>query len=57
MPFGGAAQACGTPYVAWLSGPSMEDQALAAFSGRVLANPNEEWTPWEQAKAELDALP
>jgi prevent-host-death family protein len=34
-----------------------EDRLLAEKCERVLNDPDEEWIPWEQAKAELDAEP
>jgi len=35
----------------------LEDRLLTERCERILADPNEEWIPWEQAKAELDAEP
>jgi len=35
----------------------LEDRLLAEKCERILADPNSEWIPWEQAKAELDAQP
>jgi prevent-host-death family protein len=34
-----------------------EDHLLAEKCERILADPEEEWIPWEQAKAELAAEP
>ena len=35
----------------------LEDRLDVAEAERILADPNTEWIPWEQAKAELDAIP
>ncbi|MBM3498588.1 MAG: type II toxin-antitoxin system Phd/YefM family antitoxin [Armatimonadetes bacterium] len=35
----------------------LEDHLLAEQCERILSDPEEEWIPWEQAKAELRAAP
>jgi prevent-host-death family protein len=35
----------------------LEDRLLAEKCERILADPEEEWIPWEQAKAEMAAEP
>jgi prevent-host-death family protein len=35
----------------------LEDRLLVEEANRILADPDEEWMPWEQAEAELDAEP
>jgi len=36
---------------------ALEDRLDAEEIERVLADPTEEWVPWEQVRAESDALP